>query len=234
MKKTGLTVLILFLVYASVSAQDTLPNFSAINAGNHKFIISWTNSFENVKQISIQRSFDSLKNFTTIMTVPDPMNLQNGYVDGKAQNDHMFYRIYILLDKGVYLFSRSKRAVIDTVRSRLKENRLDPLGRNADSTHTNGLTMKNANLPEVFQPSKHVFTQRDGYLRIVLPENADKKFSIKFFEENNDFLFEIKELKESPVLLDKTNFVHAGWFKFELYEDGKLKEKHKFFIQKDF
>src|SRR4029077_20823979 len=71
--------------------------------------------FEDIRQISIQRSFDSLKNFKTILTVPDPSNPQNGYADSKADNDHMFYRLYILLDKGVYLFSDTKRAVWDTI-----------------------------------------------------------------------------------------------------------------------
>jgi hypothetical protein len=232
--KQGLTVLILLVATLNVSAQDTLPNFSVINAGNNKYIIGWTNSFENVKQISIQRSFDSLKNYTTIMTVPDPMNPQNGYVDGKAANDHMFYRIYILLDKGVYLFSKPRKPVIDTVRSRMKEGRLNPLGITADSTNNGSMTIKNGNKPEVFAASKHVFTQKDGYVRIVLPENADKKYSIRFFEEDDSFLFEIKELKETPLLIDKSNFIHAGWFKFELYEEGKLKEKHKFQIQREF
>jgi len=34
--------------------------------------------------------------------------------------------------------------------------------------------------------------------------------------------------------LDKANFLHAGWFRFELYENGQLKEKHRFYIPKDF
>jgi len=36
------------------------------------------------------------------------------------------------------------------------------------------------------------------------------------------------------LTLDKSNFIHAGWFKFELYEDGQLKEKNKLLIPKDF
>jgi hypothetical protein len=72
-------------------------------------VIGWANQFETVKQISIQRSFDSLKNFKTILTVPDPSIPENGYVDTKASNDRMFYRLYIMLDKGAFLFSDAKR-----------------------------------------------------------------------------------------------------------------------------
>jgi hypothetical protein len=58
-------------------------------------------------------------------------------------------------------------------------------------------------------------------------------YSIKFFNEKNDFIFDVTEVKEPVVLIDKVNFLRSGWYKFELYEDGKLKEKHKFFVPKD-
>ena len=94
---------------------DTLPKFSLKNVGGNRIVIGWVNEFETVKQISIQRSFDSLKNFKTILTVADPSIPENGYVDTKASNDHMFYRLYIMLDKGAFLFSDPKRPVLDTV-----------------------------------------------------------------------------------------------------------------------
>ncbi len=45
---------ILFLLFFSqlaiaLRAQDTLPKFSLINAGNNRIIIGWTNKFENIK-----------------------------------------------------------------------------------------------------------------------------------------------------------------------------------------
>lgn len=86
-----------------------------------------------------------------------------------------------------------------------------------------------------FTPSLHVYTYRDGYVRINLPDDEkSKKYSIKFFEEDGSFLFELKEIKEKDFKIDKTNFYHAGWFRFELYENGKLLEKHKFYLEKDF
>ena len=74
---------------ASVSyklpAQDTLPKFSVKNAGGGRIIISWLNTYQLVKQINIQRSFDSVKNYKTILSVPDPMNKENGYADTKGK-----------------------------------------------------------------------------------------------------------------------------------------------------
>ncbi|MBD0351881.1 MAG: hypothetical protein ICV65_12075, partial [Flavisolibacter sp.] len=50
-----------------------------------------------------------------------------------------------------------------------------------------------------------------------LPYADEKKYNIKFYEEDNTFLFEIKNIKKPALTLDKANFIHAGWFKFELY-----------------
>jgi hypothetical protein len=87
---------------------------------------------------------------------------------------------------------------------------------------------------EVYKPSRYVYTEKDGNVSIALPDAGSKKYSLKFFDMEENPLFEIKEIKESPLVLDKVNFLHAGWYKFELYEDGKLKEKHRFFIPRDF
>ena len=233
-------------------AQDTLPKFSLRNVGSNRIIIGWVNNFQTIKQISIQRSFDSLSNFKTILTVADPTSPQNGYADTKGTNDHMFYRLYILLDKGSYIFSNVKKPVRDTIR------KIDPV--------TNQIIMQNGDTlvtakpfvvtidkfpttdpvdvpnignnktrPNAFTPSLYVYTYRDGYVRISLPDNEKpKKYSIKFFKDDETFLFELKDIKERDFKIDKANFYSAGWFRFELYEDGKLFEKHKFYIEKDF
>ena len=87
---------------------------------------------------------------------------------------------------------------------------------------------------ELYRPSKFVFTEKDGNIRIALPDAGRHKYSLKFFEEDLTEAFEIKQINETVLFLDKSNFLHAGWFSFELYENGKLKEKHRLFIPKDF
>ena len=269
MKKLAL-LLPLFLLFAgnSLLAQDTLPKFLLKNVGGNRIVIGWVNAYQNIKQISIQRSFDSLTGYKTILTVPDPTTPQNGYVDAKATNDHMFYRLYILLDQGNYLFSNAKRPVLDTARRIITRDsvsrttpdtvwkitivnnvekkvidsirRVNPFYVKIDSLiGVDSMAMPNAvtirNKPSGYTPSLHVYTNRDGYVRINLPDNEKpKKYSIKFFEEDESFLFELKEIKEKDFKIDKANFYHAGWFRFELFEDGKLIEKHKFYIEKDF
>ena len=109
MKRLLVVVVLLISLFIPAFAQDTLPNFTVTTRGTNKIFISWTNTYDSVSQISIQRSTDSTKNFKTILTVPDPKVLQNGFVDAKAQTPFMFYRLFIVMQGGKYLFSKSER-----------------------------------------------------------------------------------------------------------------------------
>jgi len=244
-KRTLIVFLFLFFIsnflFTRLSSQqqgDTLPKFSLKNVGGNRIVIGWVNEFETVRQISIQRSFDSLKNFKTILTVADPSIPENGYVDTKASNDQMFYRLYIMLDKGAFLFSDAKRPVLDTVVKR-DVVKTDLPGINTpviikDSVVIGPVNGNNRPKADVFVPSKRVFTFKDGYVRIILPSAGDKKYSIKFFTPEDEMLFELKDIKQKDFKIDKTNFYHSGWFKFELYENDELLEKNKFYLPKEF
>lgn len=230
-----LTLLLAFsalIADKTTNAQDTLPNFSLKNIGNNRIIIGWANNYTNIKQITIQRSFDSLTGFKSILSVTDPSTPQNGYLDTKATTDHMFYRLYIMLDKGVFLFSDAKQPLPDSMNKASIPNGIIKL----PELDKAGVPIVNDKpVQDGYMPSLHVYTHRDGYVRISLPpDEKSKKYSIKFFEESGPLLFELKELKEKNFKIDKTNFYHAGWFRFELFEDGKLLEKNKFYLEKDF
>ncbi|MBS1920364.1 MAG: hypothetical protein JST17_08930 [Bacteroidetes bacterium] len=253
MIKQILSLLILIAACnVDIAAQDTLPDFSAKSVGNNRVIIGWNNTFSVIKQISIQRSFDSLIGFKTILTVTDPTAPQNGYLDSKATNDHMFYRLYILLDKGNFLFSDSKKPVADTSsRKKLAIPRLESAAdtiawlkqmgledgvlniNGKDSSYMVNQLQAGKNKPDVFVASKYVSTYKNGYVHVNLPDDS-KQYSIKFYDDSGVFLFELKDIKEKKFSIDKANFYHAGWFSFELYGDDKLIEKYKFYLQKDF
>ena len=103
-------------------AQDTLPNFHVNNLGNDangnaRIVISWVNQYDSLKQINIQTSHDSLKNYRTLVSMTDPNAKLNGFADNKAPNDHMFYRLFIVQRDGKYFFSSPKKPVIDTMKS---------------------------------------------------------------------------------------------------------------------
>jgi hypothetical protein len=87
---------------------------------------------------------------------------------------------------------------------------------------------------EVYKVSNYIFTAKDGNINISLPDATTKKYSVKFLELDSSPVFDLKEIRAAFLIVDKTNFVHSGWFRFELFEDGKLKEKNRLFIPKDF
>jgi hypothetical protein len=297
---SALLITIVLTSYES-KAQDTLPHFSVVARSNNRNVISWTNPYRTINQISIQRSNDSTRNFKTILTVPDPKVAQNGFVDSKAPSLNVFYRLFIVLDSARYEFTRSKRPspdfgnmvdkpglpnenerlkLSDSLSSKEVKALKEKLEKPAEPARPATLSKPEkffavkrkdsiTSVPEknfkkfrdsllyttrdtmifesvdtiVIKPfvprenyraSKYVFTEKYGNVMIALPDVMQKKYSVSFFDENQTPLFEIKEVKSPSLVVDKTNFIHSGWFWFELYEDGKLKEKHKFFIPKDF
>lgn len=306
MHRNQLFLLIPLIFSTIVRGQDTLPRFSATARGAGKILVSWHNNFTSVTQISIQRSSDSLKNFTTLLTVPDPRLPQNGAVDNKAPHPNLYYRLFIVLENGNYLFSRSQRphtdiaaakpephdidtendmdlSKIDKQRIRFVEDnnkgkphisspariRLLPEieieksvfikkgdtligqlpGRQVRSFRDSVLNRTKDTLvfidgdtlsirpfipKEVYRVSSYVFTGKYGNIHLSLPDAAKKHYSLKFFDDSNKLLFELSAIRDPTLILDKTNFFHAGWFRYELYEDDRLKEKNKFFIPKEF
>jgi hypothetical protein len=222
-----------FFCSAAAYGQDTLPSFSVRNLGNNRIIIGWVNTYPLTKQISIQRSFDSLKNYKTIMSVTDPSAIQNGFADTKAPNDHMYYRLFVNLDKGEFFFTTPKKPFVDTLKAQTAGPANPVLSQKTKDSLSISIKQPAIKKPE-FVPSFFVYTNRDGYIFLNLPDADRKKYRIRFYEEDESFLFELKDLKESALTLDKANFGRSGWFRFELFDDEKLLEKNKFFLAKEF
>jgi len=83
----------------------------------------------------------------------------------------------------------------------------------------------------VWKPSLFVFNTKKGEPTIQIATAKKHNYQLIFKDEKGVFLFQLSPIKEEQLFLDKSNFLHAGWFEFELYEDEKLLEKNKIFIQ---
>lgn len=206
--------LLFFSSYHIVFGQDTLPHISVTQLGN-KVLVSWNNPFNNVTGINIQRSSDSSRNFTTIGSVLNVSAKSNGFVDTKEFiPNEQYYRVFVTMQGGNYFFSPAMQPVPDTVSMPAE------------------VTINQAPVKTWFVPSRYVYTGRDNNVVLSLPSEKNK-YSVKFFESNGDLLFEIKNLPENYLILDKVNFGHSGLFGFELFENGNLLERHKVYIPKD-
>ncbi|MFM7838141.1 MAG: hypothetical protein ACKO6K_01130, partial [Chitinophagaceae bacterium] len=84
------------------------------------------------------------------------------------------------------------------------------------------------------KPSAYVFVSREGNVIVKLPEASRKKYALDFYDAKNQYLFRITQFRDSPLIIDKANFLESGWYYFDLFEEGKLKEKNKLFLPKDF
>lgn len=298
------------LFSAFLHAQDTLPRFSATARGTGKILISWHNQYPVVTQISIQRSTDSLNNFTTLLTVPDPTLPENGAVDSKAPHPNFFYRLFIVMESGHYLFTASRRpraeikaseiavreddaeqnlsrivnprvlfveparakdrspasikspsaihgspetpeiAIASTIFVRKGDSIVGTLSGKQITAFRDSLLSQTRDtlvfidgdtllikpfVPlEVYKISAYVYIGKYGNIHVSLPEAGKRHYSVKFFDENNKLLFELSEVKDPLLILDKSDFHHAGWFRFELFDGDQLKEKNKLFIPKEF
>ncbi len=361
-------ILVSIFIIPYAKAQDTLPGFTASLKASGKVLISWRNGYSSVNQISIQRSTDSLRNFTTLLTVPDPQIPENGFVDSKPVSSKMYYRIFILFPNSKYMFTKSRRPVLEraeqpvagakpvhsgkqkmgpgqpkqkqvetsatgaqsnvaetgqpaTVVKPASTGKTDPAplvakpveeeekylilpkidnsriyymmdnssmkkpsvtnpGKiksptiavekilfvkrrdtvimqlegyqvrrfsdslvkqtkdtlyfvNADTLQIKPFIEVYKEPKEVYKISPYVFAAKDGNISIALPDYKTKKYFVAFFEPDSTPVMEVKDIKDPILIIDKTNFGHAGWFRFELYEDGKLKEKNKFLIPRE-
>ncbi len=225
MKKIFLFLLTGFVFNQIVQAQEMLPDFSAYKVGAGRVVIAWEHNYSNVKQISIQRSADSLYFFKTIATMPDPGLKQNGFADANAAHDSMFYRIFVMFEGGQYLSTKSKRPTIDS--SGLAD------AYNSGNKSNTEVNLNPNFLPAGFVQSRYIFTSPDRYVRVELPFDK-RKYAIKFYTETGQPLFELDNMNEKRFKLDRSYFSTAGYILFELYADGKLLEKNKIFLPKDF
>lgn len=215
--------LIFFIVFSfqKISlAQDTLPKITVTQLGK-KVLVSWNNPFTNVANINVQRSFDSLKYFKTIGSLLDVSPGINGFADpGEFVPPNQYYRLFISFHGGSYIFTKSHRPGKDTL------SEMPPI-------ETPVTVERPRNSRNLFIPSTHVFTGKDNNVIISLPDAARKKYTIRFYSADGSFLFEVSKIKENYLTLDKANFLRAGLFIFELYDNKIIIERHKFYIPKD-
>jgi hypothetical protein len=256
--------LVLMFISCFAKAQDTLPDFTIKDLGKDRIQVSWVNPYETVIQLNVQRSFDSLKGFKTIFSPQSPSLKENGFVDTKAPTGtKMYYRIFYVLAGGSYFFTVSKKppsgvvmpGVAEVENQQLITIRLKDViigqfnqqdyKRFRDSIiyqtkdtlfaiSATEILIKPYAAKEMWRPSQYIFTTREGFINIKLPNTNTHHYRVVFFEEDGTQLFELGRVKESSLIIDKANFVHSGWFIFDLYEDGRLKERNKFYVARDF
>jgi hypothetical protein len=208
MKHCVRLILFLFFLNAnSLLAQSVLPEFELKQIDKEKCLISWHNPFRNCTELFVQRSSDN-KKFKTLKAAKNPSLYENSYTDLKSpKSKKYYYRIQYVLKGGKTYFTKSysiaeKEALPKTTK-----------------TNTN------------WKASNFVFTNKNGFIQILLNNPTEHNYRLVFFDEKGNELFQMKQIESDNLILDNTNFLHGGWFNFELYMDNKLMDSNKVFLK---
>lgn len=250
-------------------SQATLPNFIIRNT-NKAVVLLWRNQYPGqIKGITVQRSYDSAKNFASIASVINPQNAINGFSDINPPYHKMYYRLFIGFDSGIYIITGSRKfgfnnaidygSLIAEINALYEKPNPQQEGKSNTKKTVADLPTKNS-AKEITQkekpgskmlkpvnevsdtaiindfityPSKRIYADKDNNIVINLPNIRQDNYLIKFFTEDYKPLFELKNLAEDYLFIEKVNFTHAGWYTFEIYKNGLLLEENKFNISKD-
>ncbi len=221
----------LFFILSNILfAQDKPLPFIQVKNLNNKIVVSWINDYtKQITALNIQRSYDSLQNYTTIGSVLSPLSRENGFADANFPYNKMYYRVFVSFEGGSYIITASARPVKEFyVADNALSEKYPWLVSNKDSS-----TIFPPSKPGITYPSNNIFTAKDNNIIVHLVNAETKKYSVKFFDETEKFLFELTKLREEYLIIEKVNFVHTGWFRFEIYENGLLIENNKFQILKE-
>lgn len=86
--------------------------------------------------------------------------------------------------------------------------------------------------PEKKKSPPLVFTDKKGYVNLRLPYPKFYRYIVRFFEPTGKLAFEITAPKEDWLILEKSNFLHAGSFDYEVWQDGVLHDKGRFSLSR--
>jgi hypothetical protein len=86
---------------------------------------------------------------------------------------------------------------------------------------------------DTFVLSSLIYTNGEGNLIISLPDAPKNRFTLRVFREDKSLLFEMKHIRENQLLIDRSNFHNSGWFRYELREGERIREKNRFYIKPD-
>ena len=79
----------------------------------------------------------------------------------------------------------------------------------------------------------YLYVSKENNLVLIIPETHKRKFQLQVWKEDGTPIFSMKNIKDAQLLIDKSNFIYSGWFKYEISEGEQLKERGRFLILPD-
>jgi hypothetical protein len=248
-----LSIIAAIVISFTVQAQELLPDFTLETLPGRGYRISWQNPFgKNLKQLSVQRAAGNKTGFTTIFSTNSPQLPENGFIDRPpALFKKYYYRIFYVLNGEQYFFTTPKVALhqvfepdrkgmmrvwmndqlISTIPDHKFKRWKDSVSRNPRleivAKGPGEIILIDQNDVAVNNPSGKISINHDGAVEIRLGSAVtDYRYRLLFKDKKGLIILQLDTITEPLLVLEKSNFLQAGYFQYELYENGHLIEKN--------
>lgn len=217
-----------------VAGQPLLPGISC-SCDEGGVAVAWQCQYDGVKQIAVNRSFDSLGRFEKVGRLDAPTKGIQRYFDRESRAGNRYYKLSIEFNSGLVWQSNVCRMVVDSACGlRLSASQIalvkDTAARDPERNVVGIVSLKRIVLPRpidniaepLFVIPVHVGVQKNtGHVFVKLPPDLNGvRHSIYFYDKQGVAVVGIEDLTADYVLIEKRNFQHQGVYKFMLKKDG--------------
>lgn len=234
MHRTHLILFIIqFIVLTSYAQQRTqLPNV-AIAQNKNTVELKWYCQYEGVHAISIERSLDSGENYQRI---GEPNTINKGeqlFSDTHPVCGSNWYRVQLEFNSGLLWNSQVAKIYMDSNQYYFNRNNKNKLLEQdsllAQKNKKSLLVANDTNIDNIdaysYFKSLYINTlPTNGNILVTINDGDIHNYSIKFLDQNEQFLFQVDGIKEKSYSIDKRNFPHKGVYKFQLYKNKEVLE----------
>ena len=214
-----------FIVLTSYAQQRTqLPNV-AIAQNKNTVELKWYCQYEGVHAISIERSLDSGENYQRI---GEPNTINKGeqlFSDTHPVCGSNWYRVQLEFNSGLLWNSQVAKIYMDSNQYYFNRNNKNKLLEQdsllAQKNKKSLLVANDTNIDNIdaysYFKSLYINTlPTNGNILVTINDGDIHNYSIKFLDQNEQFLFQVDGIKEKSYSIDKRNFPHKGVYKFQM------------------
>ena len=188
--------------------------------------LSWTNQYDGVKSIAIQRSNDSVKNFVTIGILNNPKKGPNSFTDERPMIGRNNYRLFILFSGDVEWYSNLYKVNLDSATvARSLQEAIKTGSTNAIAAGSGTTASSNQATDFYYTPSSQIYTNPyTGHININLKDCQSKKYSIRFYDPKKNEVLRVSRVTKPLLVLDRNNFQSPGTYHFQLFDGTTVTE----------
>ena len=226
MKSFQYILIFIFIQKVAFAQAPQLPAMSIVTE-KAKNILSWTNQYDGVKTIAVQRSTDSVKNFITIGVINAPKKGEMNYTDDRPLPGKNNYRLSIGFVGDLEWYSNVYKVILDS--TTIAQSILGSIETGSTNSKTNyNVNTVNSN-PTItdfyYTPSSRIFTNPyTGHININLEDALSKRYTIRFYDPEKEEVLRISRVIKPNLILDKNNFNARGTYQFKLFDGAALIE----------